>query len=66
MDPSAYTMSKAAVEAFTNVMAAELAPHGVSVIAVEPGAYNTDILKPALERSVTKGFERRPIEDEAA
>jgi NAD(P)-dependent dehydrogenase (short-subunit alcohol dehydrogenase family) len=54
---SAYTMSKAAVEAFTNVMAVEMAPLGVSVIAVEPGAYNTDILKPALARSVTKGFE---------
>jgi NAD(P)-dependent dehydrogenase (short-subunit alcohol dehydrogenase family) len=54
---SAYTMSKAAVEAFTSVMAAEMAPLGVSVIAVEPGAYNTNILKPALERSVTKGFE---------
>jgi NAD(P)-dependent dehydrogenase (short-subunit alcohol dehydrogenase family) len=54
---SAYTMSKAAVEAFTNVMAVEMAPHGVFVIAVEPGAYNTNILKPALERSVTKGFE---------
>jgi NAD(P)-dependent dehydrogenase (short-subunit alcohol dehydrogenase family) len=53
---SAYTMSKAAVEAFTNVLAAEMAPLGVAVIAVEPGAYNTDILKPALERSVTKGF----------
>ena len=53
---SAYTMSKAAVEAFTNVLAAEMAPLGVSVIAVEPGAYNTGILKPALERSVTKGF----------
>jgi len=54
---SAYTMSKAAVEAFTNVLAVEMAPLGVPVIAVEPGAYNTDILKPALARSVTKGFE---------
>jgi NAD(P)-dependent dehydrogenase (short-subunit alcohol dehydrogenase family) len=53
---SAYTMSKAAVEALTNVLAVEMAPLGVSVIAVEPGAYNTGILKPALERSVTKGF----------
>ena len=53
---AAYTMSKAAVEAFTNVLAVEMAPLGVTVIAVEPGAYNTDILKPALERSVTKGF----------
>jgi len=54
---SAYTMSKAAVEAFSNVLAVEMAPLGVSVVVVEPGAYNTDILKPALARSVTKGFE---------
>jgi NAD(P)-dependent dehydrogenase (short-subunit alcohol dehydrogenase family) len=54
---SAYTMSKAAVEAFTNVLATELRSTGVAVIAVEPGAYNTDILKPALARSATKGFE---------
>jgi len=57
-DPAtaAYTMSKLAVEGFTNVLAIELAPRGVAVIAIEPGAYNTDILKPALERSNTKGF----------
>ena len=57
-DPAtaAYTMSKLAVEGFTNVLASELAPRGVAVIAIEPGAYNTDILKPALERSNTKGF----------
>jgi NAD(P)-dependent dehydrogenase (short-subunit alcohol dehydrogenase family) len=54
---AAYTMSKLAVEGFTNVLAAELAPVGVAVIAIEPGSYNTDILKPALERSVTKGFD---------
>ena len=53
---SAYTMRKAAVEALTNVLAVEMAPLGVAVIAVEPGAYNTGILEPALERSVTKGF----------
>lgn len=57
-DPAtaAYTMSKLAVEGFTNVLANELAPHGAAVIAIEPGAYNTGILKPALERSNTKGF----------
>ena len=57
-DPAtaAYTMSKLAVEGFTNVLANELAPQGVAVIAIEPGAYNTGILKPALERSNTKGF----------
>lgn len=53
---SAYTMSKLAVEGFTNVLATELGPLGVAVIAIEPGAYRTDILKPALERSNTKGF----------
>jgi len=53
---SAYAMSKAAVEAFTGVLANEMAPLGVSVSAVEPGAYNTNIMKPALERSTTKGF----------
>ena len=53
---AAYNMSKAAVEAFTDVLAIEMAPLGVQVSAVEPGAYNTDILKPALARSVTKGF----------
>jgi len=57
-DPAtaAYTMSKLAVEGFTNVLANELAPRGVAVIAIEPGSYNTDILKPALERSSSKGF----------
>ncbi len=53
---SAYAMSKAAVEAFTGVLANEMAPLGVAVCAVEPGAYNTNIMKPALERSTTKGF----------
>jgi NAD(P)-dependent dehydrogenase (short-subunit alcohol dehydrogenase family) len=53
---AAYTMSKMAVEGFTNVLASELAPAGVAVIGIEPGAYNTDILKPALARSNTKGF----------
>ena len=52
-----YTASKAAVEGFTAAFATELAPSGVAVIAVEPGAYNTDIVKKAYERSVTKGFD---------
>jgi NAD(P)-dependent dehydrogenase (short-subunit alcohol dehydrogenase family) len=52
-----YTASKAAVEGFTAALATELAPSGVAVIAVEPGAYNTDIVKKAYDRSVTKGFD---------
>jgi NAD(P)-dependent dehydrogenase (short-subunit alcohol dehydrogenase family) len=54
---AAYTTSKAGLEGFTNVLAAELAPQNVAVIGVEPGAYNTDIMKRALERSTTKGFD---------
>lgn len=54
---AAYTASKAAIEGFTNVLAAELAPQNVAVIGIEPGAYNTDIMKRALERSTTKGFD---------
>lgn len=53
---AAYTASKAGIEGFTNVLAAELAPQNVAVIGIEPGAYNTDIMKRALERSTTKGF----------
>jgi NAD(P)-dependent dehydrogenase (short-subunit alcohol dehydrogenase family) len=53
---AAYTMSKAGIEGFTNVLASELAPLNVAVIGIEPGAYNTDIMKRALERSTTKGF----------
>lgn len=52
-----YTASKAAVEGFTAAFATEIAPSGVAVIAVEPGAYNTDIVKKAYDRSVTKGFD---------
>lgn len=38
-----YVMSKHAVEAFTDQLAWELAPFGVSVSAVEPGNFSTEI-----------------------
>jgi NAD(P)-dependent dehydrogenase (short-subunit alcohol dehydrogenase family) len=47
---SAYTMSKHALEAFTDALAAELSPQGVQVSIVEPGNYNSEIAKSAVAR----------------
>ena len=38
-----YAASKFATEAFTDVLRQEVGPHGVSVVAVEPGAIATPI-----------------------
>jgi NAD(P)-dependent dehydrogenase (short-subunit alcohol dehydrogenase family) len=45
-----YVMSKHAIEGFTDSLAAELAPHGVYVSAVEPGNYKTEIYRSAAKR----------------
>jgi NAD(P)-dependent dehydrogenase (short-subunit alcohol dehydrogenase family) len=50
---SAYSMSKHAIEAFTDALAEEMAPLGVLVNVVEPGSYKTNIAKNALQRSGT-------------
>jgi NAD(P)-dependent dehydrogenase (short-subunit alcohol dehydrogenase family) len=47
---STYAMSKHAVEALTDSLAAELGPLGVHVSVIEPGTYNTPILKNAAAR----------------
>ena len=50
-DLSAYAMSKHAIEAFTDSLASELAPLGVTVNVVEPGNYDSDIGKSASKRT---------------
>src|SRR6188472_2164751 len=50
-DLSAYAMSKHAIEAFTDSLAAQLAPLGVMVSVVEPGNYDSDIGKSATKRT---------------
>jgi NAD(P)-dependent dehydrogenase (short-subunit alcohol dehydrogenase family) len=50
---SAYSMSKHATEAFTDVLAQEMAPLGVQVSIVDPGSYKSDIFKNEVQRSGT-------------
>jgi NAD(P)-dependent dehydrogenase (short-subunit alcohol dehydrogenase family) len=45
----AYTVSKGAVRSFTQVLARDLAAHGVRANAVAPGLMLTDLVKPQLE-----------------
>jgi NAD(P)-dependent dehydrogenase (short-subunit alcohol dehydrogenase family) len=51
-----YTMSKHAVEAFTDVLALELQPFGVHVGIVEPGNYRTEIMVGMRERLLAGGY----------
>ncbi len=48
---SAYVMSKHAIEGFTDSLAQEMAPLGVYVSVIEPGNYDSDIGKNAVERA---------------
>jgi NAD(P)-dependent dehydrogenase (short-subunit alcohol dehydrogenase family) len=52
-DLAAYSMSKHAIEAFTDSLAGELAPLGVTVSVVEPGNYRSEIGNSAARRSGT-------------
>lgn len=51
-----YTMSKHAVEAYTDVLAVEMAGFGVDVAVVEPGNYKSDIMASMVERMREKGY----------
>ena len=52
----AYSMSKHAIEAFSDVLAAEMAPLGVRVSVVEPENYNSEIARSAAKRAGAPGF----------
>jgi len=51
-----YTMSKHAIEAYTAVLAIELAGLGVEVAVVEPGNYKSRITENMIERMREKGY----------
>lgn len=51
-----YTMSKHAVEAFTDVLALELQPFGVRVSVVEPGNYRSEIMSNMRQRLIEAGY----------
>jgi NAD(P)-dependent dehydrogenase (short-subunit alcohol dehydrogenase family) len=62
---SAYAMSKHAVEAFTDSLATEMQDVGVSVSAVEPGNYNSQIVHNAAARmGITSRLNERPSDIE--
>lgn len=48
---TAYSMSKHALEAFTDSLAQQYTPLGVEINIVEPGNYNSDIGRNAVERA---------------
>jgi NAD(P)-dependent dehydrogenase (short-subunit alcohol dehydrogenase family) len=48
---SAYTMSKHAMEAFTDALAEEMEPQGVHVSIIEPGNYKSNIGRAAVQRA---------------
>jgi NAD(P)-dependent dehydrogenase (short-subunit alcohol dehydrogenase family) len=50
LEVAAYTASKAAVAGLTRALAVEWAPHGVTVNAIAPGVFETD-----LNRAILKG-----------
>lgn len=51
-----YSMSKHALEAYNDILELELAPFGIRVIAVEPGAFNTNMSKNALAIMEERGL----------
>ncbi len=53
---SQYSMSKHAIEAFTDSLAIEMERFGVDVSVIEPGNYDSKIVETAYERMQEKGY----------
>lgn len=53
-----YSMTKHAMEAFTDSLATEMAPLGVHVSIIEPGNYDSDIGKNILARMKRLGYDK--------
>ena len=53
---SQYSMSKHAIEAFTDSLALEMAGFGVEVSVIEPGNYDSEIVATAYKRMQDKGY----------
>jgi NAD(P)-dependent dehydrogenase (short-subunit alcohol dehydrogenase family) len=57
----AYCATKFALEGMSEALAAEVAPHGIRVLVVEPGAFRTSFSGSGLHESVVSpAYERRP------
>lgn len=52
----AYVASKGAISAFTLTLSAELAPHGITVNAINPGPTDTGWMWPELEKALLPKF----------